>query len=118
MNLPVWIVAIVVVLLIVGVWLYLRSLQSQRLSKETGVYPIGRGFYRVVIGSRQYLVVGDDILVSGKVTFLLYTKGVRDITESHSIEGSKVVEAAIAEEVLDRVRLYRRLQRGHSARNS
>jgi len=114
MNLPVWIVAIVVVLLIVGVWLYLRSLQSQRLSKETGVYPIGCGFYRVVIGSRQYLVVGGDILVRGKVTFLLYTKGVRDITESRSIVGSKVVEAAIAEEVLDRVRLYLRRRRGHS----
>ena len=116
MNLTAWIVAIVVVLLIAGVLLYLRSLQSQRLSKETGVHPIGRGFYSVVIGSRQYLVVGDDILVRGKVTFLLYTKGVRDITESRSIVGSAVVEDAIADEVLDRVRLYLRRQRGHSPR--
>src|SRR5215467_12781466 len=106
MNLPLWIVATVVSLLIVVVSLYLRSLQSQRLSKETGVYPLGRGFYRVVMGSQQYLVVGGDILVKGKVTFLLYTKGIRDITESRSIVGSTVVEAAIAEEVLDRVRLY------------
>ena len=109
MNLLVWIVAIVVVLLIVGGWLYVCSLPSQCLSKKTGVYPVGRGFYRVVIGSKQYLV-GGDILVKGKVTFLLYTKGVRDITESGSIVGSTVVEAAIAEEVLDRVRLYLRRQ--------
>ena len=116
MNLPVSIVAIVVVPLIVGGWLSLRSLRSQRLSKKTGVYPLGRGLYRVVIGSRQYLVVGGDIVVRGRVTFLLYTKGVRDITESRSIVGSAVVEDAIADEVLDRVRLYLRRQRGHSPR--
>jgi hypothetical protein len=61
-------------------------------------------------------VVERDILVRGKTTFLVYTKGVRDITPSRSIVGPKIVEAAIAEEVLDRVRLFRR-EWDHSPRS-